>query len=121
MKLGRSSQRALGVGSALLLGACAVALPSPTASDTARVARRWPHVTTADLDAGRTLYAERCSRCHELYAPDSYGAAAWERNVRAMRERSRLSDAEHSFIVQYLVSVASRNEPPGVHASEHGS
>jgi mono/diheme cytochrome c family protein len=100
---------------ALLVGcvaatACAAALPAPSELDAKRVTSRWPGVKTADLEHGRSLYAMRCSRCHELYDPGSYPPGHWETAVREMTTRSGLSGDEERLVVQYLVAVASRTE-----------
>jgi hypothetical protein len=99
----------------LLLGgvvasACAAALPAPNELDAKRVTKRWPGVSTTDLEQGRTLYAVRCSRCHELYDPGRYTPGRWEAAVREMTPRSGLSGDEERLVVQYLVAVASRTQ-----------
>jgi len=96
----------------LLLVACAGGLPAPSDGDAQRVVSRWPGVRTADLEQGRSLYAQRCARCHALYEPEAYPAAKWEGAVHEMRDRAGLSEGEERSIIQYLVSVSSRTEEP---------
>jgi cytochrome c5 len=96
----------------VLGAACANGLPAPSALDAERVVDRWPGVRTADLEHGRSLYASRCARCHALYEPAAYPAAHWEGAVREMRTRAGLSELEERYIIQYLVSVSSRNAEP---------
>jgi hypothetical protein len=100
---------ALALG-AVAATACMVGLPAPNALDAERVTKRWPGVKTADLEHGRSLYAMRCSRCHELYEPSAYPANHWEASVREMNERAGLTGEEERFVVQYLVALASRTE-----------
>jgi hypothetical protein len=88
--------------------ACMEGLPAPNALDAERVTKRWPGVKTADLEHGRSLYAMRCSRCHELYEPSAYPANHWEASVREMNDRAGLTFDEERLVVQYLVAVASR-------------
>jgi hypothetical protein len=90
--------------------ACMAGLPAPTELDARRVTARWPEVKTADLEHGRSLYAVRCSRCHDLYDPGAYSASHWETSVREMNSRAGLSNDEERLVVQYLVAVASRAE-----------
>jgi cytochrome c5 len=99
----------LALGAAAATG-CTQGLPAPNALDAERVTKRWPGVKTADLEHGRSLYATRCSRCHELYEPSTYPANHWEASVREMNERAGLTGDEERLVVQYLVALASRAE-----------
>jgi mono/diheme cytochrome c family protein len=100
------------LGGTLVAGlvGCAVGLPAPTELDATRVSSRWPALHAADLEHGRALYAQRCSRCHELFDPSIHAAGQWETAVREMNARAGLSEAEERLVVQYLVAVASRSE-----------
>jgi len=90
--------------------ACMAGLPAPTELDARRVTARFPGVKTADLEHGRSLYAVRCSRCHDLFDPGAYSASHWETSVHEMNSRAGLSNDEERLVIQYLVAVASRSE-----------
>jgi len=104
--------QALLLGGSLVAGlvGCAGGLPAPTELDARRVSARWPALHAADLEHGRALYAQRCSRCHELFDPSIHAASHWEASVHEMNRRAGLNDAEERLVVQYLVAVASRSE-----------
>lgn len=93
---------------ALLALACGGGLPNPSQTDVDRSGTRWPGLTVADLERGRTLYAGRCAACHQLYAPHSFTPERWELEVDKMSARARLNERQELEIRQYLVSVASR-------------
>lgn len=94
--------------SALLALACGGGLPNPSQTDAERGGARWPGLTLADLERGRTLYAGRCAACHQLYEPRSFSPQRWDLEVEKMSARARLSERQELEIRQYLVSVASR-------------
>jgi mono/diheme cytochrome c family protein len=68
----------------------------PTAADAT------PTATLADLQAGRTLFANNCGRCHSLYSPDSFSAASWKSIVPGMASRAGLSSAQASQVIKYV-------------------
>jgi cytochrome c5 len=93
----------------IALAACAGATPPPVmASDASRAAARWPGTDRAQLEAGRTLYLERCSSCHVPVDPASIAADEWPARVAEMRERAKLGDDEVARVERYLVTIASR-------------
>jgi len=111
MKHGCSSRlRLLAALVAALPAACASGPPRPTAVDAERLTARWPDLGLADLEHGRELYVGRCSSCHVLYEPASFGSERWEVELRKMRDRARLDDDQELRILQYLVSVSGRAE-----------
>ncbi len=55
---------------------------------------------------GAALYERKCSRCHALYNPGSYGAAEWPSIVRSMKSQAALSPDDINAISEYLVQAA---------------
>jgi cytochrome c len=85
-------------------------MPTATAADAGRAARRWPGTTLADLHRGRELYIARCSSCHQPVAPGSIAARDWPGHVREMQERANLEPGPAELVVRYLVTMsAARN------------
>jgi cytochrome c5 len=106
---GRWRSFLLAMGAVAAVTACAArALPRATPADAERAQRRWPEATTADLDRGRSLYAARCSNCHQPVAPGSVAPVDWPTHVSEMKERASLNDAEATLVIRYLITMAER-------------
>lgn len=71
-----------------------------------RAAQRWPDVTLEQLEAGRTLYLERCSGCHSLYAPEAFSTGQWPGVLDKMASKARLTSENRESILRYLAAVA---------------
>jgi len=54
---------------------------------------------------GVQLWAENCSRCHNMRPPDSYSDAQWDVAVLHMRIRANLTADDANAIVDYLKSA----------------
>jgi cytochrome c5 len=99
----------LGLCAAGGLVACAArSLPAVTPADADRAQQRWPEMTAAQLDRGRTLYAARCSNCHQPVQPSDVPAPEWPGHVDEMRERAHLDDGEATLVKRYLITMAER-------------
>ncbi len=90
----------------LLLAGCAGGLPHPTAEVAARAAQSQPGVTLESLEAGRALYVQRCSGCHNLVVPTEKQPQEWPMWVGKMAERAELTPEERGLIERYLVALA---------------
>jgi hypothetical protein len=55
---------------------------------------------------GAELWAETCSRCHNLRSPSSYGPYQWEVAVYDMRVRANLTGAEQRKILEFLKAAS---------------
>ena len=52
--------------------------------------------------SGAQLWAENCSRCHNIRPPQSYSDAQWEAVVMHMRLRANLTGVEQRKITEFL-------------------
>ncbi len=74
--------------------ACAPSLYEPHLEDP---------VVQAKLLAGRKLYIEKCSGCHNLFLPEQFREDQWERNLEEMQQRAMIDDEQKKSIQDYLV------------------
>jgi len=96
----------------LLLAGCAhTAAPRPTDADAARAQTRWPSITLAELDHGRSLYVGHCGNCHLPPKPSEHSAEEWPVHVAEMSERAGLDHAQEELVVRYVVTMASSTAP----------
>jgi mono/diheme cytochrome c family protein len=101
--------------------ACAAALMEPLQEDAGWAAERWPGTTYADLLRGRTLYAVRCSSCHNLRRAEEYRADEWpaaiekmEKGLAKKKRRKPLgyTPEERETILRYLMAMSARYYRP---------
>ncbi|HZK80701.1 MAG TPA: hypothetical protein VFC46_06525 [Humisphaera sp.] len=58
--------------------------------------------TAAPTKGGAQLWADNCSRCHNLRPPQSYNDAQWQTVVQHMRLRANLDGSEARLITEFL-------------------
>jgi hypothetical protein len=80
-----------------LIYQCGSALYVPSAADQDSTG-----IMLDSLSEGRKLYVDHCGNCHNLYLPERYNAAEWEKNVAEMKVKSKITDSEKSKILSYL-------------------
>lgn len=94
----------IGLGLILLMSGCAPALWEPRPGDFSREEARV-------LLAGRHLYTQKCSGCHNLPLPESRVPETWTQAVDEMNEVVKLSDQERILVIRYLETAARANRP----------
>lgn len=92
----------------LLAAACVAPLPHATVDDATRAQARWPEASVATLEAGRRLFADRCSGCHALRLPSEYPAARWPALLSQMEKEAKLAPEERELIERFVLTVAAR-------------
>ena len=95
-----------------LAGCASSSAPRATEADATRARLRWPGITLAELDAGRSLYVGRCGTCHVPPPPGDHTPEAWPGHVHEMAERAGLDDAEALQIERYVVTMAAAATAP---------
>lgn len=58
--------------------------------------------TSPDTAVGKTIFTNRCGRCHGLPKPAQYTAQLWEGILSYMIPRARLNDAQGVHVRAYL-------------------
>lgn len=82
---------------ALPLAGCADDAQQPSAASSATAA-------TATEKGGAQLWAENCSRCHNIRSPRSYSDSQWQAITHHMRLRANLTGEETRVITEFLQS-----------------
>ena len=83
----------------VLIYQCSPALYMPVSADAERSG------TTLDtLLKGRAMYVKNCNSCHNLRPPERFTAAEWEKNLKEMQQKAKISSDEKEFILKYLTS-----------------
>jgi len=55
---------------------------------------------------GKTIFINRCGRCHDLPKPDQYTAQRWEAILSYMIPRAKLTDEQGVHVTAYLTANA---------------
>jgi cytochrome c5 len=90
----------------LILGACAAFVAAPGCHQTPVAqapASTRPATAAADSGpSGAQLWAQTCSRCHNMRSPDYFSDAEWHVVCQHMRFRANLTGEEQRKIVAFL-------------------
>jgi hypothetical protein len=60
------------------------------------------NATLKDLQQGRVLYIDNCSRCHGLYSPDNFTSTQWSGILSQMGPRTGMTSNELSLVAKYV-------------------
>jgi cytochrome c5 len=106
MKTLRSTKKWVTIGSTMAFVAIWIAsgCASNTAGDRSSGAASTQPMMASDTTTkgGAELWAETCSRCHNIRPPEYYSDAQWDLIVHHMRIRANLTGAEAREIVKFL-------------------
>jgi cytochrome c5 len=61
-----------------------------------------------DLETGKTIFTNRCGRCHGLPEPAKYTSQRWETILATMIPRARLDKEQEVHITAYLKANAAK-------------
>ncbi|MCY7310235.1 MAG: hypothetical protein LH619_05605 [Chitinophagaceae bacterium] len=61
-----------------------------------------------DIEMGKTIFMNRCSRCHDLPKPEQYTSQRWEGILSYMIPRARLNDKQSVHVTAYLKANAAK-------------
>ena len=68
------------------------------------------HSNNADMvSQGRTVYINRCGRCHALRPVEKYTTAEWENILKAMIPKARLNETERAQVNAFVMAYAKKN------------
>jgi len=84
---------------------CATLTGCQTTGDSSMPApdpQRATQLSSTELSQGRTLYANKCARCHRFYDPAKYDNAEWHMWMRKMSKKAHLSPSEEATLSKYL-------------------
>ncbi|MCD0454579.1 cytochrome C [Chryseobacterium sp. LC2016-27] len=83
----------------ILLASC-----TPKATSVAE-APRSATSTAEQIAQGKTIFETACNRCHKLYEPTQFTSVQWVGIMNAMAPKAKLTDEQHQWVYDYLVSV----------------
>jgi cytochrome c5 len=89
------------------LVACSKML-TPTQSDADRAAAKFPGLTLAELNEGKTLYADNCAKCHSLKKPKSRNEEGWRKIVPPMAKKAKITADHEDKILKYVVTMSAK-------------
>jgi cytochrome c5 len=94
--------------------ACTVKLIPPTQSDVDRVSTKYPGYNLTELNEGKTLFEQTCTRCHRLKNPASKNEAKWTEIVPTMINKLNkkegkivINDKQQESILRYVITMNS--------------
>jgi mono/diheme cytochrome c family protein len=82
---------------AVFLAGCAKDTRQPSTTES-------PEAAAATEKGGAQLWAENCSRCHNVRSPRSFSDSQWQAITQHMRLRANLTGQETRAITEFLQS-----------------
>ena len=92
--------------SLLLVWACSATVLTPAQSDVDRGASKFPGMTLADLNEGKTIYEANCGKCHGLMKPSALNEDGWRNIVPPMAQKAKLDSKAEQLVLQYVVTMS---------------
>ena len=88
-----------GIFAAVLLASCtpksAPAIEAPKSATS----------TSEQIAQGKTIFENSCNKCHKLYDPTQFTSVQWVGIMNAMAPKAKLTDEQHQWVYDYVVSV----------------
>ena len=92
-----------------LVGCPSRSNPEPAAATPEQVAAfvaTTPTSSAERLEAGRQLVITNCRRCHGYPTPTEVTRAEWPAVASKMCKRTKIPEADHVLVVEYLLAVS---------------
>jgi len=83
----------------------AVLLASCTPKATTAVTPAAAVSTAEQIAQGKTIFENSCGRCHKLPDPTSRTSVQWVGIMNSMAPKAKLTDEQHQWVYDYIVSV----------------
>nr|WP_315027404.1 cytochrome C [uncultured Chryseobacterium sp.] len=61
--------------------------------------------TAEQMAQGKTIFENSCGKCHKLPDPTSHNAVQWVGIMNSMAPKAKLTDEQHQWVYDYIVSV----------------
>jgi len=90
----------------LLFWACGSTVLAPTQSDADRGASKFPGITLAELQEGKTIFEGNCGKCHEIPKPAAKNEDQWRKIVPAMAKKAKIDSRAEQLVFQYVVTMS---------------
>lgn len=72
--------------------------PAPTAE------QMKANYSETQLAQGKTIWESNCNRCHKLFAPESRDNDKWDRVLKRMIPKAKLSPEDGALVKAYLIA-----------------
>jgi mono/diheme cytochrome c family protein len=78
-------------------------------NDTATIEKQQAESAHTELVAqGKTVYTNRCGRCHALKQVDNFTAERWTNILKAMIPKAKLNETEAQQVTAYVMENAKK-------------
>jgi len=85
------------LGVLLYLASCSPTTTEAVVENVSEVA-----APTGEAAQGKTIYEEKCQKCHKLKIIDNYSTERWSEVLPVMAEKAKLEGSEETLIGQYV-------------------
>jgi len=75
--------------------------------------KRWSGTTAEDLNAGKSIYQNECTRCHKPVPITSLSEAKWQHEIDKMSPKAKLTDDQKNKLTRFILSYREANQNVG--------
>jgi len=79
---------------------------TPTIEKAPDVAVHQIHRSTEEFENGKAIMAQSCKKCHVLFDPQDYKVEEWEKILKVMIPKARLSETDAALVKDYIIAHA---------------
>ena len=93
--------------SAAFLVACAATSPMvPAQNDADQATKEIPGITLADLNEGKSIFEQKCRKCHSLKKPFRKTDEEIKDAMPRMAKRAKIDSRQRELVFNYLVTMS---------------
>jgi cytochrome c5 len=95
------------ISTLLFIAACSKqAVVAPSQADADRASAKFPGITLAEINEGKSLYEANCGKCHGLKKPASRNEEKWRQIVPRMAKKAKIDAETEAKILKYVVTMS---------------
>lgn len=93
---------------AALLSNCSASrkvAPVPGDAQLAMAKSRWPEANLANLENGKRIFSDPCTKCHGMSRIESHSEQEWMDLISDMSQRAKITPSEKNDLTMYVISM----------------
>jgi hypothetical protein len=76
----------------------------PVESDLAIAKLHWPGTTLDELNQGYSIYADKCTDCHDTKEPQDFTVYEWNAIMPKMGRKAHLDSIQYKAVLHYILT-----------------
>jgi hypothetical protein len=77
----------------------------PSQADVPIAQTHWQTASLDELNKGYSIYADKCTNCHDMKNPKDFSADDWTNHyMPSMGKKAKLNDIEYQLVLHYVLT-----------------